>query len=484
MRNQIITVGSAALLLLALPTHAQDTPASVVDGTVPFEASVLATGLEAPWEITWGPDDYLWVTERVAGRVVRINPVDGTKVPAVTLDDVVTRRGQDGLLGLALHPELLIGTGMDHVFVAYTYTDPTRPAHVNVSDETSPYRHLYAKIVRLTYDPATQTLSDPQTVIEGLTAGRDHNSGRLKVGPDLKLYYTIGDQGHGQFANVCLPIEAQRLPTAAEIETEDYSAYQGKSLRLNLDGSIPEDNPVLDGVRSHVFTWGHRNMQGIAFGPDGTLYASEHGPKTDDEVNILVPGGNYGWPHVAGFRDDMAYRYARWFDATTPCEDLTFSDLAIDPSVPQESETSWPGEMQDPLATLFTVPDDWDFADPLCEGINFICWPTVAPSSIETYFSDGGEGIPGWGDALLITTLKRGSVYRIPLAEDGKTASGPAERYFRSENRFRDLALSRDLQTIYVATDPGGLTGAQDGGVTDRVQNPGSILAFKWQEPN
>ena len=73
-------------------------------------------------------------------------------------------------------------------------------------------------------------------------------------------------------------------------------------------------------MRSHVFTYGHRNMQGIDFGANGTLYASEQGPKTDDEVNILVGGDNYGWPHVAGFRDDKAYQYARWADATTPCE--------------------------------------------------------------------------------------------------------------------------------------------------------------------
>ena len=71
-------------------------------------------------------------------------------------------------------------------------------------------------------------------------------------------------------------------------------------------------------------------MQGIDFGPDGTLYASEQGPKTDDEINILKAGSNYGWPHVAGLQDGKAYEYARWADASTPCAQLTFSDLAID----------------------------------------------------------------------------------------------------------------------------------------------------------
>ena len=128
-----------------------------------------------------------------------------------------------------------------------------------------------------------------------------------------------------------------RMPTADELAAKNWIAYQGKSLRLNLDGSIPQDNPEIDGIKSHVFTYGHRNMQGIDFGPDGTLYASEQGPKTDDEVNVLVGGDNYGWPHVVGFQDDKAYQYARWADATTPCEQLTFSDITIDPSVPVEA---------------------------------------------------------------------------------------------------------------------------------------------------
>ncbi|MGL6209463.1 MAG: PQQ-dependent sugar dehydrogenase, partial [Paracoccaceae bacterium] len=298
----------------------------------------------------------------------------------------------------------------------------------------------------------------------------------LKFGPDGMLYYTIGDMGHGQFAKTCLPIAAQRLPTAAEIEARDFSAYTGKSLRLMPDGTIPPDNPTLAGVQSHVFTYGHRNPQGLAFGPDGTLYASEQGPKTDDEVNILTPGGNYGWPHVSGYADDMAYQFANWPKATTPCADLTFSDTTIHPSVPVTNETAWDGPMQGPLATLFTVPSNHNFQDPACEGADFVCWPTVAASSIEVY----PAGLTGWADmenSLLVTALKRGSVYRIPLGPDGKTA-GEAERLWRTDNRYRDLAISPDGRRIFVVTDIAGAHDTAEGGAANDLANPGAILVF------
>ena len=469
--------------LLPLPLLAQDTPDSVRPGQVAFDQSVLVSGLEGPWEITWGPDDMLWVTERTAGRIDRINPKTGAVTPAITIAEVVAKSGQDGLLGLALDPGLSKGTGHDFVYTAYTHVDLTRRADPAAKDPANPYLHTYGKIVRLSYDATTGLLSDPVTLIDGLPAGPDHDSGRMKIGPDGMLYYTIGDRGNDQLANWCIPIEAQRLPTVDEMAAKDYFAYQGKSLRMNLDGSIPDDNPELGGVRSHIFTYGHRNMQGISFGPDGTLYASEQGPKTDDEVNILKSGGNYGWPHVAGFQDDKAYQYARWADATTPCASLKFSDLAIDPAVPRADETAWKGPFTPPIATLFTVPSDWNFADPKCGDMHFICWPTVAASSVEAYRPATG-GIPGFDNALLVTALKRGSIYRLPLAADGQSVVGPIERYFQTDNRYRDLAVSPDGQTIYVATDPGGLHEVVAGGVSDKVANPGAILVFTHKAQN
>ncbi len=460
-------------------TFAQDGPESVLRGTKQFNKRVVISGLAGPWELTWGPDNKLWVTERTGKRVVRIDPASGERTVAITIDQVSAPGGQDGLLGMALHPELLKGTGNDFVYVAYTYVDESLGPDPTVTDPKSPYRFFYGKIVRLTYNQATGTLSNPVTLIAGLPAGNDHVAGRLKFGPDKKLYFTIGDQGNNQLGNYCLPVEAQRLPTLKEFRAKNYVSYVGKSLRLNLDGSAPKDNPKLDGVVSHVFTYGHRNPQGIDFGSDGTLYSSEQGPKTDDEVNILKGGSNYGWPHVAGKRDNKSFEYARWAEATTPCSQLRFSDLAIDPSVPRQPESAFTKPIVEPIATMFTVPTGFNFHNPACKGIDFICWPTVGASSIE-YYESKGKGIPGWDKVLLVTTLKRGSLYVLPLTANGKAAAAHFSRYFQSENRYRDTAISPDGKTIYVATDPGGLAESMDGGAVSKMQDPGAILAFTY----
>ncbi len=448
-------------------------------GPKQFRRTVLAANLGGPWEITWGPDQMLWVTERTGKRVTRVDPKTGERRVAVTITEVSAPGGQDGLLGLALHPELLKGTGNDYVYVGYTYVDESLGADPTVPDPKNPYRYLYGKVARYTYDAKSQTLSNPVNIITGLPVGNDHVAGRLKFGPDRKLYYTVGDQGNNQLGNYCLAVESQRLPTAAEMKSKNYISYVGKSLRLELDGGIPKDNPKLNGVVSHVFTYGHRNPQGIDFGPDGTLYSSEQGPKTDDEVNILRKGGNYGWPHVVGLKDGKAYEFARWADATTPCSQLRFSDLEIHPSVPREPESAFKKRMVNPIATMFTVPTGYNFADPICKGIDFICWPTVGASSIE-YYAGGAQRIPGWDKVLLVTTLKRGSLYVLPLSSDGKKAAGHFWRYFQSENRYRDTAISPDGKTIYISTDNGGLGEALGGGTIRRMADPGAILAFTY----
>jgi PQQ-dependent dehydrogenase (s-GDH family) len=447
---------------------AQATQTTEADGNEVFSFRVVTTGLADPWELTWGPDDHLWVTENSGRRVTRVNPADGSKTTLITIPDVHKSGLQDGLLGMAFHPGFLEGIENNYVYLAFTYdADPG-----DALDRRT-------KIVRYSHDRG-DSLVDPVDLITGLPASDDHNSGRLVFGPDDKLYYALGDQGNNQFARFCNPIEAQRLPTVEEVSAQDWSAYVGKILRLDPDGGIPLDNPTLEGLRSHVFSYGHRNPQGLAFSAEGLLFSSEHGPKSDDEINRIEAGKNYGWPQVAGFIDDQAYVYVNWSAADVPCPSLTYSDYAIPEAVPREreSESSHP-DSTEPLKTLYTVPNGYNFQDPTCADLFSVCWPTVAPSSIE-FYPEGGE-IAGWGGSLLMTTLKSGALYRVRLTGDGHWIQGDVVKHFRTVNRYRDLALSPDGRTIYVATDSGGTVASLSGSPVAGVDNPGAILAFEYR---
>ena len=448
--------------------------ATALQSQTPFAKRVVTSGLREPFQLTWGPDGYLWVTERTAGRVTRVLPSDGSRSPAITISNLLTD-GPGGLLGMALDPGLLKGTGNDHVYVAYTYDADAEAS--NVSRRT--------RIVRLTYDAQAHTLGNASDILTGLPAGTDHVGGRLVIGPDRKLYFTIGDLGANQLANFCKPDRSQRMPTAAQMQARDWSLYEGKILRLNLDGSIPSDNPTIAGVRSHVFSYGHRNPQGLVFAPDGTLYGSEHGPNTDDEVNLIRAGGNYGWPHVAGYRDDQSYAFANWSASqSVPCASLTFTTYpVVPPSVPVHRESTWSHpDFTPPIQTFHTVPTGYDFKNPKCaeRELYYQCWPTVAPSSLTLYSAK--NGIPGWDRSLLMPSLKHGTVYRIQLNADGTAVVGDPDEneLFKTVNRYRDVAISPDGLALFIATDVGGNTQDQSGRPAKGVENSGAILEFRY----
>jgi PQQ-dependent dehydrogenase (s-GDH family) len=439
---------SLALVLLAwLAAPAQD----AVPGTERFIRRAVASGLENPWQMRWGPDGRLWVTERTARRVVRVNPADGSRSVALTIPDVVQHHGQDGLLGLALHPDLLKNRNADFVYVALTHDVDPGDAEV---------RRLMIR--RYVYDARAETLGNPTTVLDNLPAGNDHISGRLVFGRDQKLYLTIGDQGYNQLSLYCSPIHAQELPTQDDVRQKNFQKYEGKILRISLDGSVPGDNPVLQGVRSHVYSYGHRNAQGLIQAPDGKLYASEHGPSMDDELNLIQAGKNYGWPYVAGYRDDRVYVYANWSrSAPEPCASLKFNDIVAPPSVPQQKESAWTApDFMPPLRTFFTVGPDYRFAE---QGN-----ATIAPSGIDVYTTSSG-GIPGWTRSVLVTGLIRGTVYRVKLNEAGNAAVGPTLEYFKARDRYRDVLVGPDGRTIYLATD------------ATSQEHPGAIVAFTYQ---
>ena len=430
-----------------------------------FSSRVVASGLGAPWEVVWGPDDHLWITERTGRRVIRVNPGTGTVTPALSLADEIYDPGEswhEGLLGLALDPGLLKGSGRDYVYIAYTYDADAGPALV---------RRL--KVRRYTYDKTKSTLGSPLDIITNLPAHDDHGGGRVAFGPDQKLYVTRGDGGANWLANYCIANRAQDLPTSAQLAARDWSTYEGKILRLNLDGSIPADNPTINGVRSHIFTYGHRNPQGLGFGPNGLLYSSEHGPGTDDELNLIVAGGNYGWPHIAGYRDDRGYVYYNWSQSKgVPCASLKFQDSGeIPASVPRQRESEWTGAFVAPLRTFFTVPADYDVAK---SG-----GATIAAGGFAIYSTT--KGITGWANSILQPGMTMGRVYRVKLSEDGRSAVGSNEELFRTANRYRDIAIGPDQRTFYLVTDNNGLGRTTDpsGASVRTFANPGSVLEFR-----
>lgn len=399
-------------------------------GSAPLRQRVVVQGLGNPFELLYGPDGMLWATERTGRRVLRIDPATGRVAVAATITGATaTPRGQDGLLGMALR--------LPDVFLAYHTAGRTT-------------------IARYAFDAATGRLQHRADLLTGLPASPDHAAGRLLLGPDDKLYYTIGDQGNGQAARACLPNNAQ-----------DPAILEGKVLRINLDGSAPADNPL----PGYVYSYGHRNPQGLVFA-NGRLYSAEQGPKTDDEVNWIRPGRNYGWPRVAGHADGKAYVWADWARSAA-CR--AYSDHVIPPSVPVRAEAEPPG-FAAPLRTFFTVADGYDFRDPECAAAHHICWPTLAPSSLD--FAGAG-GIPGWRNSLLMPSLKGGAVYRMALSADG-TSVGTAVPEFRTVNRYRDTAISPDGRSVFVATDLAGSTRDLAGKPTSRLANPGAILEFRY----
>lgn len=250
------TIALALVLLLTVPGCKKNS--SVTPGLEPAELqfTVLKDNLTFPWEITWGPDNRIWMTER-SGRISRVDPSNGATTVVFTIAEVVSD-GEGGLLGLALHPDFLT---VPEVFVVYNYL------------KAGTYTE---KVVKYTFTGTT--LSNPVVLIDNLLASAIHNGSRLAFSPDKKLFITTGD-------------------AAVSTRAQDRTVNSGKVLRINPDGSIPADNPV---AGSPVWSLGHRNAQGLVFVGD-RLYSSEHGNTTDDEVNLIQKNRNYGWPNVEGF---------------------------------------------------------------------------------------------------------------------------------------------------------------------------------------
>ena len=229
---------------------------STID-SVRFQAQVVARQLQIPWALAFAPDGRLFLTERPG----RVRVVEGGRLreePALILTDVFAE-GEAGAMGLAFDPDF-----ESNRFVYLLYT-ATRPGQSPVN-----------RVVR--YVEANNTLTDAVTILDGLPAGRTHDGGRLRFGPDGFLYLTIGDVRSSRTA-------------------QDLGVLSGKILRIAKDGTTPVDNPFA----SQVYSFGHRNPQGFDWHPvTGAMWATEHGDVGNDELNQIRPGVNYGWPEIEG----------------------------------------------------------------------------------------------------------------------------------------------------------------------------------------
>ncbi|MEX0966203.1 MAG: PQQ-dependent sugar dehydrogenase [Bacteroidia bacterium] len=314
----------------------------------------VATGLDTPWEILWGPDDHIWMTERY-GRISRVNPANGQVMPLLTIDDV-HEVSEAGLMGMALYPAF---EDTSWVFVAYNYFD----------------QGIKVRIAR--YDYADDQLTNPLILLDGIAGSAIHNGCRLIFLPDNTLLITTGDAGNTQ-------------------TPQDHSSLNGKVLRMTAEGEIPANNPF---PGNNLWSKGHRNAQGLVLAK-GLVYSSEHGPNSDDELNIIYSGRNYGWPDVNGFCNE-------------------------------------------PAEIIFC--NDSDVVEPVS------AWtPTLAVAGIDYY---GGWGIPEWHNSILMTTLKASRLVQLKL---NATATDVEEEnsFFAgndSYGRLRDLCVSPDGR-VFIAT--------------------------------
>lgn len=268
---------------------------------VPFDQSPIAitvepfvSGLRVPWSIVFTSPDRMLVTER-PGQVRQVLDGQLQPQPLATFPEVYSQ-SEDGLMGMALDPDY---DSNKYIYLSMTYQGDTGEV---------------AKIVRVT--DAGDQLINPTIILDNIPAARVHAGNRLKFGPDGKLYATTGDAANAELA-------------------QDMNSLAGKILRLNADGSVPDDNPF---PGSAIFSLGHRNPQGIDWHPlTGELYETEHGPSGfdgpggGDEVNRIQAGKNYGWPVVSHTesREGMISPLITYTPAIAPAAGLFYRSTAL-----------------------------------------------------------------------------------------------------------------------------------------------------------
>ncbi len=319
---------------------------SITSRQFPYDIEVIADKLYVPWAIDISNEGKIYFTER-SGLIRIIEDGELNSQPLITFSDSFVSQGEGGLMGIALDPNY---SQNHYIYVMYSYSEGNK---------------IYNRIVRLIENDNRASID--QVLLDKIPGGQIHNGGRIKIGPDQKLYITTGDAGNPSLA-------------------QDPTSTAGKILRIELDGSIPSDNPI---VNSPIYSLGHRNPQGLAWNSKNVLYASEHGQSAHDEINIIQPGGNYGWPLVKG--------------------DEESTQITVQKPLIQSNEVTW------------------------------------APSGIA--FVNQGP----WQGKLLVANLRGQQLLSISLNGKG-TAIKDVEPWLKDEyGRLREVVQSKD-GSIYLAT--------------------------------
>jgi len=248
-----------------------------------FIRSELPTSLTTPWEIIYGPDNYLWLTE-AGGKVIRVDPLTGAKQNVYTASDYFDGGNTEqltlcfqpgigvGTLGMALHPDFM-DPSTSYIYYVYSYNSGT---------SSNPITKF--KIERLKWEASSFSITQHITLVPSMPTGYDHLGGRLMIIPQNEvpyLFFTVGDNGVSE-TNSPGCYSSQTLNPNNFAQDPNYK--NGKIHRFHLDGSIPSDNPI---AGNSFYTRGHRNPQGLMFNPDkNIIYDIEHGDRTDDEINV------------------------------------------------------------------------------------------------------------------------------------------------------------------------------------------------------
>ena len=370
MRVTITTLALATVLFACkkenLTTQSVDA-LSATNAVSSFQptVAVLNNQLNYPWEILWGPDNYIWFTER-EGRVNRMNPATGEVTPVATIADVATTTNYNGLMGMVLHPQFETNP---YVYVVYNYLAP--------SDT------MFEKVVRFMYDG--KTLVSPTILVDSIIGKKNgnyiHNGARLVISPDMKLFISTADANHRYL-----------LP-------QNRNSLNGKILRVNLDGSIPADNPF----GNAVWATGMRNPQGLVYASNGKMYSSMHGQTTDDEIDIIERKGNYGWPYIEGYINQDSIREVRF-------------------------------------------ANNYKTIEPI-----YAWTPTIAPSGMDYYDKDS---IAEWKNSLLVAVLKDEKLLQLKLNASGTAVESETAFLQHQYGRLRDVAIAPNGD-VYVCTDNG-----------------------------